>query len=53
MAIVMFFAAGTLRGVGASPLAIRIGLIITFALVFADVILSLVFQFHPTVKDQD
>lgn len=52
LAIVMFFAAGTLRSVGVSPLAIRVGLIITFALVFAEIILSLLFHFKPEIQGQ-
>ena len=40
--IIMFFAAGTVRGDGPSPLKIRIGLLIALVLVLAPIILGLI-----------
>lgn len=46
LAVIMFFTAGTVRGTGASPLGIRIGILIALAMVLAELILSVLFKYH-------
>lgn len=52
LTIIMFFAAGTVRG-QASPLGIRIGLLIALCLVFATGIFILVVSYIPSLQDEE
>ncbi len=48
--IIMFFAAGTVRGDGPSPAKIRIGLLIALILVLAPIILGLIAHYNPWIS---
>lgn len=46
LAVIMFFTAGTVRGTGASPIGIRVGILIALTLVLAELILTILFKYH-------
>lgn len=52
LAIIMFFGAGSTRGTTTSPLGIRIGILIALAFVLAELVLSIVFQYHKEWEDE-
>ena len=52
LAIIMFFTAGTVRGQGASPLGIRVGIFIALVLVLAELVLSILFVKIPSLEEK-